>query len=111
MKYVKTFEAFTKTEESKKSGKITKRDVEDLLDVKAEKISVSPDKISVVVSGNELGYDDNQYYETTWYISKKRVETGDYEDSKLKKQITADVLDGEVDSLEAFAAIVNKGGE
>ena len=119
--YLKSLEdIITKTEEmlmlsakepkkSSGSGKITKNDVEDLLDVKAEKISVSPNEISVVVSGNELGYDDNQYYETTWYISNKRVETAAYKDRRLNNQITADVLDDEVDSLEAFAAIVNKG--
>jgi hypothetical protein len=96
---------------TKKEKKITKAQVDELLEVSYEKLTVKPDEISVVVSGNKLGYDDDQYYETVWYISDKRVETAVYGDKGLKDQITADVLSGEVDSLEAFASIVNKGGE
>lgn len=101
MKHIKLFEQFINEK------KFTKTQVEDLLEVNPEKITVESDEVTVVVSGNELGYDDDQYYEITWYISDKRVESGTFKDSRLKNYVFSNQYSEEVDSLEAFANVLN----
>lgn len=96
---------------SKKNSPISKEIVEALLEVTAEKIAVTKNDVRVVVSGKELGYNDGQYYEMTWTISDKEVQSDAYADCRLRDFITTNVYTGEVTSLEAFAKVVNGKAE
>lgn len=107
-KYTQTFEEFNE-------GVIgfnmystgDKKKLSDLLKVKA-KIKISgKNEIEVKVSGNELGYDDDQWYSITWDPKNKSVESGTYTDKKLKDFVTATNWSKEAKTIEEFADIIN----
>ena len=82
--------------------------VERLLNMDPIKITVKPDEVTVVVEGNDLGYDDDQYYKISWYPSDKQVQSGAFKDARCTKRVgIGDVWSEEVKSLEDFADVVN----
>jgi hypothetical protein len=81
--------------------------VERLLNMDPIKITVKPDEVTVVVAGNDLGYDDDQYYEISWYPSDKEVQSGAFKDARCTKFISGNDWSEEVKSLEDFADVVN----
>ena len=81
--------------------------VERLLNMDPIKITVKPDEVTVVVEGNDLGYDDDQYYKISWYPSDKQVQSGAFKDARCTKFISGNDWSEEVKSLEDFADVVN----
>jgi hypothetical protein len=100
MKNLKTFESFVNEAYAEKQ-------VNDLLNMYPISLSIKRDKISVVYSGWDLGYDDGKYHKITWNPEDKSVESGAYKDRRCTKFVTASNWSEDVTSLEDFADIVN----
>ena len=100
MKHINTFEGFL-------NEAFTESQIAKLLSVSPISITAKPNEVTVVVSGNDLGYDDNQYYKMTWSPDDSSVDSGTYKDARCTKLVTADTWSEEVNSLEDFAAVIN----
>lgn len=100
MKHLKTFESYV-------NEAYTESQVEKLLDMDPISLTVKPDEITVVISGNDLGYDDDQYYKISWYPADKSIESGTFQDARCTRFVAANNWSEDVASLEDFADVVN----
>jgi hypothetical protein len=86
--------------------------LEKLIQGDVESISISYDdsgntEVTVFISGNEIGYDDDQWYDITWLPKTEEIESGTYKDRKFKKFVTASNWSGKVKNVKDFAAVIN----
>ena len=87
--------------------------LEKLIQGDVESISISYDddsntEVTVFISGNEMGYDDDQWYEITWYPKTKEVASGTYADKNRKNFVTASNWDKKIKNTKEFADVINR---
>jgi hypothetical protein len=104
MKHIKLFEGFI-------SESFSEEELTNMLAFEPLKVDIKPDSVEVIVSGNDLGYDDDQYYHMVWYPADKTVESGTFKDPYLRKFVTGNNWSEDVNTLEEFAAVVDGSAE
>jgi hypothetical protein len=86
----------------------TEEQVVSLLNMDPINVSVEEDAVTVVVTGDSLGYGDGQYYKLEWFPADDYVESSTYKDARCTKYVASNSWLEDVTSLEDFAAVVNR---